>query len=77
MRVSCFQNRPSKEIDFHRPCRSSIRGIAAANAFALLLLLTMAIQMTRAQATQKPGATAFPLKAAGFDFSARFASSSC
>src|SRR5713226_3117951 len=52
MSASCFQNRPSKEIDFHRPFRSSIRRIAAANTLALLLWLTVTGQMTRAQATQ-------------------------
>src|SRR5258706_7453731 len=50
MRASCFGNRPSKEINFHRPCRSSIRGIAS--TLALLLWLTATGQMTRAQATQ-------------------------
>src|SRR6266436_936674 len=49
MSASCFQNRPC---DFHRPHRSSICRIATANAFALLLLLTVTDQMTRAQATQ-------------------------
>ncbi len=49
MSASCFQNWQS---DFHRPHRSSICRIAAANTFALLLLLTMANQTTRAQATQ-------------------------
>src|SRR5216683_6882577 len=49
MNASCFRNQPS---DFHRPHRSSICRIAAANTFALLLLLTMANQTTRAQATQ-------------------------
>src|SRR5712692_2440555 len=52
MSASCIQNRPSKEIDFHRPYRSSIRRIAAANTLALLLWLTVTGQMTRAQATQ-------------------------
>src|SRR5229473_4590042 len=49
MSASCFQNWQS---DFQRPHRSSICRIAAANTFALLLLLTMANQTTRAQATQ-------------------------
>jgi iron complex outermembrane receptor protein len=52
MSASCFHNRPSKEIDFHRPYRSSIRRIATANTLALLLWLTATAQMTRAQATQ-------------------------
>src|SRR5258708_10004315 len=52
MRVSCFQDRPSKEIDSHRPGLSSIRGIATAGPLALLLGLTATVQMTRAQATQ-------------------------
>src|SRR5712675_999421 len=50
MRASCFQNRPSKEIDFPRPCRASIRGIAIASTLALLLCLTVTDQMTPAQA---------------------------
>src|SRR6267378_5798074 len=49
MSASCFQNRPG---DFRRPYRSSICRIAAANAFVLLLLVTLTDQMTRAQATQ-------------------------
>jgi iron complex outermembrane receptor protein len=49
MSASCFQNRPG---DFRRPHRSSICRIAVANAFVLLLLVTLADQMTRAQATQ-------------------------
>ncbi len=49
MSASCFQNWQS---DFQRPHRSSICRIAVANTFALLLLLTMANQTTRAQATQ-------------------------
>src|SRR6267154_5257752 len=49
MRASCFQNRPS---DFHRSHRSSICQIAAANTLALLLLLAVTDQMTRAQAAQ-------------------------
>src|SRR6266849_1518828 len=52
MSASCFQNRPSKEIDFHRPFRSSIRRVATTNTLALLLWLTVTGQMTRAQATQ-------------------------
>src|SRR5258708_2186505 len=52
MRVSCFGYRPSKEIDFHRPCHSSIRGTATAGTLALLLWLAATVQMTRAQATQ-------------------------
>src|SRR5258708_37717310 len=52
MRVRCFPYRPSKKIDFHRPCLSSIRGIATAGTLALLLGLTAIVQMTRAQATQ-------------------------
>src|SRR5438309_650116 len=52
MSASCFQNRPTKEIDFRRPHRSSICRIAPANSFAFLLLLTVTAQMTRAQATQ-------------------------
>src|SRR5260221_4713030 len=52
MRASCFGNQPSKEINFHRPCRSSIRGIATASTLALVLWLTATGQMTRAQATQ-------------------------
>jgi iron complex outermembrane receptor protein len=54
MSASCFQNRPG---DFHRPYRSSIRRIATANTFALLLWLSLAGQTTRAQAIasdQKP-----------------------
>jgi iron complex outermembrane recepter protein len=54
MSASCFQNRPG---DFHRPHRSSIRRIATANTFALLLWLSLAGQTTRAQAIasdQKP-----------------------
>src|SRR5467141_3714484 len=49
MSASCFQNRPG---DFRRPHRSSICRIATANAFALLLLLTVTDQRIRAQATQ-------------------------
>src|SRR5713226_60698 len=49
MSASCFQNRPG---DFRRPHRSSICRIAAANAFVLLLLVTLTDQMTRAQAKQ-------------------------
>src|SRR6267378_2219669 len=49
MSASCFRNQPS---DFHRPHRSFIFRIAAANTFALLLLLAVADQMARAQATQ-------------------------
>ena len=49
MSASCFRNRPS---DFHRRHRSSICRIATANAFALLLLLTVTSQMTRAQARE-------------------------
>jgi iron complex outermembrane receptor protein len=58
MSASCFQNWPSKEIDFHRPYRSFIRRIATANTLALLLWLMVTGQMTRAQAIasdQKPG----------------------
>src|SRR5712672_2819317 len=50
MSDSRFQNRPSKEIDFPRPCRASIRGIAIASTLALLLCLTVTDQMTSAQA---------------------------
>jgi iron complex outermembrane receptor protein len=60
MSSRCFRNRPSKEIDFHCPYRSSIRRIATAHALALLFWLTVASQMTRAQAIasdQKPGET--------------------
>src|SRR5467141_2990831 len=49
MSASCFQNRPD---DFRRPHRSSICRIAAANAFVLLLLVTLTDQMARAQAKQ-------------------------
>src|SRR5712691_11148879 len=49
MIASCFQNRPD---DFRRPHRSSICRIAAANAFVLLLLVTLTDQMARAQAKQ-------------------------
>ena len=49
MSASCFHNRPG---DFRRPHRSSICRIAAANAFILLLLVTLTDQMTRAQAKQ-------------------------
>src|SRR6266853_3609571 len=49
MSASCFRNRPS---DFHRRHRSSICRIATANSFALLLLLTVTSQMTRAQARE-------------------------
>ncbi len=52
MSANCFQNGPSKEIDFHRPFRSSIRRVATTNTLALLLWLTVTGQMTRAQATQ-------------------------
>src|SRR5713101_7804066 len=57
MSASCFQNRPGREFDFHRPYRSSICRIATANTLALLLSLTVTGQMARAQATagdQKP-----------------------
>src|SRR5882762_4682002 len=49
MSASDLQNRPS---DFRCPHRSSICRIATANAFVLLLWLTVTDQMTRAQATQ-------------------------
>ena len=49
MSASCFQNRPG---DLRHPHRSSICRIAAASALVLLLLLTLADQMTHAQATQ-------------------------
>ena len=49
MSASCFRNQPS---DFHRPHRSSICRIAAANTFALLLLLAVTDPMARAQAAQ-------------------------
>src|SRR6266436_9258112 len=49
MSASYLQNRPS---DFRCPHRSSISRIATANAFVLLLWLTVADQMTGAQATQ-------------------------
>src|SRR6266481_541760 len=49
MSASCFQNRPGV---FRRSHRSSICRIATANAFALLLLLTVTDQRIRAQATQ-------------------------
>src|ERR1700704_6264208 len=49
MSASCFQNRPG---DFRRPHRSSICRIAAANAFVLLVLVTLTDQMARAQAKQ-------------------------
>ena len=52
MSGSCFPNRPSDEIDFHRPCRSSIRGITTVSTLALLLWLTVTGQMTRAQVAQ-------------------------
>lgn len=52
MSASCFPNRPGKEIDFHRPRRSSIRGITTASTLALLLWLTGTGQMTRAQGVQ-------------------------
>src|SRR6266513_1584178 len=52
MSGSCFPNRPSEEIDFHRPCRSSIRGITTVSTLALLLWLTVTGQMTRAQVAQ-------------------------
>jgi iron complex outermembrane recepter protein len=59
MSASSFHNRPSKEIDFHGPCRSSIiRRIATANTFAILLSLTVAGQKTQAQtiaSDQEPG----------------------
>src|SRR6266550_5630509 len=53
MSGSCFPNRPSEEIDFHRPCRSSIRGITTVSTLALLLWLTVTGQMTRARDPQK------------------------
>src|SRR5689334_2792101 len=46
MTISCFQNRPS---NFHRPHRSPIRRIAIVITFALLLLLMVGVQTTRAQ----------------------------
>src|SRR5882757_2494027 len=49
MSASDLRNRPS---DFRGPHRSSICRIATANAFVLLLWLTVTDQMTRAQATQ-------------------------
>jgi iron complex outermembrane receptor protein len=49
MSASCFQNRQS---DFRRRYRSSICRIATANAFTLLLLLTVTGEMTRAQASE-------------------------
>src|SRR6267154_1732157 len=49
MSASDLQNRPS---DFRCPHRSSICRIATANAFVLLLWLTVTDQMTRAQVTQ-------------------------
>ncbi len=49
MSASDLQNRPS---DFRCPHRSSICRIATANAFVLLLWLTVIDQMTRAQVTQ-------------------------
>src|SRR5882757_6803682 len=52
MSGSPFPNRPSEEIDFHRPCRSSIRGITTVSTLALLLWLTVTGQMTRAQVPQ-------------------------
>src|SRR5258706_3496596 len=52
MSGSCFPNRPSEEIDFHRPSRSSIRGITTASTLGLLLWLTVTGQMTRAQVAQ-------------------------
>jgi len=52
MNGSCFPNRPSEEIDFHRPCRSSIRRITTVSILALLLWLTVTGQMTRAQVAQ-------------------------
>jgi iron complex outermembrane receptor protein len=58
MSLSSFHNRPSKGLDSHRPYRSSIRPIAAANTLALLLSLTVAGQKTQAQAIasdQEPG----------------------
>jgi iron complex outermembrane recepter protein len=53
MSASYFQNRPSKEIDFHRPYRSSVRFllIATANTTALLLWLTVTGPMAGAQVT--------------------------
>jgi iron complex outermembrane receptor protein len=49
MNASCFRNQPS---DFHRPHRSCIFRIAAANTLALLLWLTVTSLVTQAQATQ-------------------------
>jgi iron complex outermembrane receptor protein len=60
MSARCFQNRPSKRIDFDRPHQSSIRRITAANALALVLALTVAAERTRAQGAasdQNPGET--------------------
>src|SRR6266851_6615854 len=50
MSASYFQNRPSKEFDFHRPHRSSTRRLATASTLTLLLWLTVTGQMVRAQA---------------------------
>ena len=52
MSARCFQNRPSREIDFDRLYQSSIFRIAATITLALLLSLTVSGQMTRAQVTQ-------------------------
>jgi iron complex outermembrane receptor protein len=52
MSASCFQNRPSKGIYFHRPYRSAIRGAATANTAALVLLLTVTAKISHAQTTQ-------------------------
>jgi len=57
MSASYFQNRPSKEFDFHRPRRSSTHRLATASTLTLLLWLTVTGQMVRAQAIasdQKP-----------------------
>src|SRR5260370_20792663 len=50
MSASYFQNRPSKEFDFHRAHRSSTRRLATASTLTLLLWLTVTGQMVRAQA---------------------------
>jgi iron complex outermembrane receptor protein len=52
MRASWFPNRPNIEIDFHRPCHSSIRQIMISSTLGLLLWLTATGQTTRGQATQ-------------------------
>ncbi len=50
MSAKCFQNRPTNEIDFHGPHRSSTHRFATAHTVALLLCLTVTGPVARAQA---------------------------